>query len=99
MTLRAGLAVGENSLVQAYPVKPIRLIISFPPGGPRDLQARLIGPRLTEVWSQILVIDNRAGANGTIDTGLAVNSPPDGYTLVTISAGLAHAELLCGTLP
>lgn len=91
--------MGENAFAQGYPVKPIRLIIPVPPGGPRDLQARLIGPRITEAWGQTLVIDNRASANGTIGTGLAAKSPPDGYTLVTISAGFANAELLYGTLP
>ena len=50
----------------AYPTKPIRFIIPFPPGGPRDVQARLVGRRLTDVWGQAVVIDNRAGASGTM---------------------------------
>ncbi len=84
---------------QQYPTKPIRLIIPFPPGGPRDIQARLIGPKLTEAWGQPVVIDNRAGANGIIGTELAAKAPPDGHTLVMISAGFASAELLYGKLP
>jgi tripartite-type tricarboxylate transporter receptor subunit TctC len=91
--------VGENALAQAYPVKPLRLIIPFPPGGPRDLQARLIGPTITAAWVQTLVIDNRAHANGTIGTGLAAKSPLDADTMVMISAGFANAEVLYGTLP
>ena len=84
---------------QQYPTKPIRLIIPFPPGGPRDIQARLIGPKLTEAWGQPVVIDNRAGANGIIGTELAAKAPPDGHTLLMISAGFASAELLYGKLP
>jgi tripartite-type tricarboxylate transporter receptor subunit TctC len=89
----------STSSGHAYPTKAIRLIIPFPPGGPRDVQARLIGPKLTEAWSQPVVIDNRAGANGIIGIELAAKSPPDGHTLVMISAGFASAELLYGKLP
>ena len=84
------------ALPQPYPTKPIRLIIPFPPGGPRDIQARLIGPKLTEAWGQPVVIDNRAGANGIIGTELASKAPPDGHTLLMISAGFASSELLYG---
>jgi tripartite-type tricarboxylate transporter receptor subunit TctC len=87
----------STSPVQAYPTKPIRLIIPFPPGGPRDIQARLIGPKLTEAWGQPVVIDNRAGANGIIGFELAAKAPPDGHTLVMISAGFASP--LYGKLP
>ena len=73
---------------QPYPTKPIRLIIPFPPGGPRDIQARLIGPKITEAWGQPVVIDNRAGANGIIGTELAAKAPPDGHTLLLITADL-----------
>jgi tripartite-type tricarboxylate transporter receptor subunit TctC len=84
---------------QAYPTKPLRLIIPFPAGGPRDVQARLIGPKLTEAWGQPVVIDNRAGANGIIGTEIAAKAPPDGHTLLMISAGFASSELLYGKLP
>ena len=86
-----------NVTAQPYPTKPIRLIIPFPPGGPRDIQARLIGPKLTEAWGQPVVIDNRAGANGIIGMELAAKAPPDGHTLVMISAGYASA--IHGKLP
>ena len=86
-----------NVTAQSYPTKPIRLIIPFPPGGPRDIQARLIGPKLTEAWGQPVVIDNRAGANGIIGMELAAKAPPDGHTLVMISAGYASA--IYGKLP
>jgi tripartite-type tricarboxylate transporter receptor subunit TctC len=83
---------------QQYPSKPIRLIIPFPPGGPRDTQARLIGPKLTEAWGQPVIIDNRAGANGIIGTEIAAKAPPDGHTLIIVSVGFATAELLYGKL-
>ena len=83
---------------QTYPTRPIRLIIPFPPGGPRDTQARLIAPRLTGAWGQQVVIDNRAGANGIIGTEIAAKAPPDGHTLLIVSVGFATAELLYGKL-
>ncbi|MBI3937373.1 MAG: tripartite tricarboxylate transporter substrate binding protein [Betaproteobacteria bacterium] len=103
-TLRiiAGLAlaaVAVSAAAQTYPQKPIRLIIPFPPGGPRDVQARLIGPKLTEAWGQPVVVDNRAGANGIIGIGLGAKAEPDGYTLVMISAGFAAASSLYAKLP
>lgn len=105
MSIAAGFAIIGVSHAQpaasgtspAYPTKPIRLIIPFPPGGPRDVQARLIGPKLTEAWGQPVVIDNRAGANGIIGLELAAKAPADGHTLVMISAGFASA--LHGKLP
>jgi len=98
LSIAAIVAPGDAG-AQQYPTKPLRLIIPFPPGGPRDIQARLIGPKLTEAWGQPVVIDNRAGANGIIGFELAAKAPPDGHTLVIISAGFASAELLYGKLP
>ncbi len=67
---------------QAYPAKPVRLIIPFAPGGGNDILGRIIGSRLSEALRQQFIIDNRAGAGGTIGAELAAKSPPDGYTLV-----------------
>jgi tripartite-type tricarboxylate transporter receptor subunit TctC len=66
---------------QDYPVKPLRLIVPFPPGGGNDTIARLIGQRLSPVLGQQVIVDNRPGAGGTIGAELAAKSPPDGYTL------------------
>lgn len=74
------LATG-NVAAEEYPVRPVRLIIGFPPGGATDLVARVIGPKLGETLKQQIVIDNRAGANGTIGAELAANATPDGYNL------------------
>lgn len=72
-------AVGH---AQTYPVKPVRLIIPFAPGGGNDILGRLIGGKLAELIGQQVVIDNRAGAGGTIGAELAAKAAPDGYTLV-----------------
>lgn len=70
------------ALAQAYPSKPVRLIVPFAPGGATDVIARLAGQKLSEALGQQFVIDNRPGANGNIGTEIAVKSPADGYTLV-----------------
>jgi tripartite-type tricarboxylate transporter receptor subunit TctC len=65
----------------AYPTHPVRLIVGYPPGGSTDIAARLIGQRLTPVFQHTVVIDNRAGASGTIGAGIVVKAEPDGHTL------------------
>ncbi len=83
-TLLAGLglllAAGAVQ-AQTYPVRPIRLIVAFPPGGSTDIIARVIGQRLGERLGQQVVIDNRGGAGGTLGTEMAAHAAPDGYTL------------------
>ncbi len=66
---------------QAYPVKPVKMIMPFPAGGPTDILGRLIGQRLSDSWGQNVLIDNRPGGGGLIGGTLAAKSPPDGYTL------------------
>ncbi|HEV8517473.1 MAG TPA: tripartite tricarboxylate transporter substrate-binding protein, partial [Burkholderiales bacterium] len=65
----------------SYPVKPIRFIVPFPPGGGTDLVARLLSQKLSERFGQQVVVDNRGGANAIIGTELAAKAAPDGYTL------------------
>ena len=79
------LAFSTISLGQAYPAKPVRLIIPFPPGGSNDVVGRAIGQQLAERLGQGVVIDNRGGAGGVIGTEQAAKSPADGYTLLLIS--------------
>lgn len=72
----AGAAIAED-----YPSRPVRVIVGFPPGGATDLVARIIAPKLGELLKQQVVVDNRAGANGTIGANLAASATPDGYSL------------------
>ena len=72
---------------QAYPSKSIRLIVPFPPGGSVDPVARMLAPKLTESWSQQVIVDNRPGANGAIGTEIVAKAAPDGYTLVLLGGG------------
>src|SRR5947199_10098889 len=78
------LAFGGTLAAEAatYPVKPIRLVVPFPAGGPLDVTARAIGQKLTEVWGQPVVVDNRPGAGGNIGADLVAKSAPDGYTIL-----------------
>ena len=101
-TIVAAVAVLAAGAVfaQSYPVKPIRLVVPFPPGGPADSVARVLAQKLTEVIGQNVVVDNRAGATGTIGAGLVAKSPPDGYTLLLgTSNELAMSPGLFDKLP
>jgi len=100
----AGLAASTPALAQrdpaqTYPSRSIRLIVPFAGGGGADLAARIIAQSLTEAWGQSVVIDNRAGANGTIGAEIAARSPPDGYTLTVISASHSVNANLYKDLP
>jgi tripartite-type tricarboxylate transporter receptor subunit TctC len=77
---------------QAYPAKPVRIIVPFSPGGATDIVARLVGQKLSELWGQTVIVDNRAGASGNIGGELAAKSPPDGYTLFFPSGSVVTAN-------
>jgi tripartite-type tricarboxylate transporter receptor subunit TctC len=79
-------AVWRIASAQAYPTRPVRIIVGFAPGGATDITARLIGQWLSERLDQPFVIDNRPGANGNIGTEAVVRAPPDGYTLLLASS-------------
>jgi tripartite-type tricarboxylate transporter receptor subunit TctC len=71
---------------QAYPAKPVRIIVSWPPGGSNDVVARVVAQRLTDSLGQQFVVENRAGATGTIGSDIVAKSAPDGYTILVNSA-------------
>src|SRR5687768_3708597 len=76
------LLAPSSSAAQAYPNRPIRFIVPFPPGGGNDIMARIVGQKLSENIGQQVVIDNRGGAGGSIGSELAARSSPDGYTIL-----------------
>jgi tripartite-type tricarboxylate transporter receptor subunit TctC len=81
------IGIGSQALAQNYPVKPIRFIVSFPPGGTVDITARIVQPKLSESLGQPIVIENRGGAGGAVGTEAVARSAPDGYTfLFTLSS-------------
>lgn len=81
------LVLSGVAFAQNYPTRPVRFIVPFAPGGNTDVQGRLIAQKLTEVWGQQFVIDNRGGAGGTLGVDMAAKAPPDGHTLVLASYG------------
>ena len=81
------LSVMPLASAQNYPTKPVRIVAPFPPGGGLDLVARALGQRLSAVFGQSIIIDNRSGADGMIGTEQVAKAPPDGYTLLISSTG------------
>jgi tripartite-type tricarboxylate transporter receptor subunit TctC len=75
------------ALAQPYPSKPIRIIVPYAAGGTSDILARQIGPKLTEVWSQPVIVENKPGANGNVGADFVAKSAPDGYTLLLTDLG------------
>ncbi len=83
------LAVAPAAAQQAYPTKPIRFLVGFPPGGGTDIMARTVALKLSESVGQQVIVDNRPGANANLAAGIASRATPDGYTVLMIS--LSHA--------
>src|SRR4051794_33710387 len=67
---------------QQYPVKPVRMVIAFPPGGGTDIVGRIVAQKLSEAWGQQVTPDNRGGAAGQIGTDIVAHAPGDGYTML-----------------
>ena len=89
--LFAALVAG-NAAGQSWPQKPVRFIVPFPPGGATDISARLLGEKLTQIWGQQVVIENRGGAGGGVGAAEAARATPDGYTLFFPSGSVVTAN-------
>ena len=81
-----GFAPGAQA--QSFPVKPVRIVAPFPPGGPSDYAARVISAKLPELFGQQVIVDNRPGASGMLGAEQVVRAAPDGYTLVIVNTGM-----------
>ena len=84
--------VAGNAGAQSWPQKPVRFIVPFPPGGATDISARLLGERLSQIWGQQVLIENRGGAGGGVGAAEAARAAPDGYTLFYPSGSVVTAN-------
>lgn len=80
--LLAASLVATLAAAQSYPTKPVRFLVGYAPGGATDINARIVAQKLTDIWRQQVVVENRPGASGTIAAELAAKAAPDGYTLL-----------------
>ncbi len=81
-----------------WPVKPVRVVVPFTPGGSTDITARLVSNRLQEVWGQLVVVENKPGAGGNIAADMVAHSDPDGYTIFIVGPGMATNQFLYPSL-
>jgi tripartite-type tricarboxylate transporter receptor subunit TctC len=81
-----GVVVAQGKAAEVWPSRPVRMIVPFAPGGPTDIVARLLAQRLTEMWGQSVLVDNRAGAGGNLGVEIAAKAAPDGYTVLVTSS-------------
>ena len=88
-----------GALAQPYPSKPIRIVVPFTPGSASDILSRLIGPKMSEAWSQQVVVDNRPSAGGTVAGEIVARATPDGHTLMLTSSAFAGSAALYDKLP
>ena len=94
ITFVACTSVSPAGASEAYPTKPVRVIVPWPPGGSNDISGRIIAQKLSEALGRQFIIDNRAGASGVVGTEILAKTPPDGYTIMVQSAThLANAHL------
>ena len=93
------LAASSAAAQTSYPARPIRFVVPYPPGGFTDILARLIGQKLTDSWSQPVVIENKGGGGSTIGTDIVAKAAPDGYTILMVAPDLAINPSLYARLP
>src|SRR5262245_6533235 len=89
MTLAVACAWAQPSMESVYPSRPIRILVGFSPGSTTDILARLTGQKMSETWGQPVVVENRPSAGGVLASGIVASANPDGYSLLSVSAGHA----------
>ncbi len=97
--MAAMAAIQAAAMAADYPVKPVRIVVPFAPGGTNDLAARIVAEKFSERFGQSFVVDNRAGANGVVGADIVAHAAPDGYTLLVASAGIAVNPSTMKSLP
>ena len=95
----ASAVAAGAALAQAYPTKPVKLIVTYPPGGSSDLLARVFGQKLSEIWGQPVVVESKPGAAGSIGMDYAAKQPNDGYSFVVGNIGPAAVNPLLSKVP
>jgi tripartite-type tricarboxylate transporter receptor subunit TctC len=91
--------LGSAVLAQTYPSKPVRLIVTYPPAGSSDLMARILGQKLSELWGQPVIVENKAGAAGSIGMEYAAHQAPDGYSFVIGNLGPTVVNPILSKVP
>jgi tripartite-type tricarboxylate transporter receptor subunit TctC len=91
--------ISANALAQQYPTKPVRLIVTYPPGGSSDLMARVFGAKLSEIWGQQVIVESKPGAAGAIGTEYTARQPADGYTFMIGNSGPVAINPLLSSVP
>src|SRR5438309_9501039 len=92
LSLICALLIGMAANAQQWPQKPVRFIVPCPPGGATDISARLLGEKLSQIWAQQIIIENRGGAGGAVGAAEAARATPDGYTLFFPSGSVITAN-------
>lgn len=93
------LAAPSIAFAQAWPQRPVKFVVAFPPGGAADIVARLVGDRVGQIWGQSVVVENRAGAGGNIAGSEVARSAPDGYTFLITSQSVSVNKFLYKAMP
>ena len=94
----AAPALSRRAAGANWPLKPVRVVVPFTPGGSTDITARLVSNRLQEVWGQSVVVENKPGAGGNIAADMVAHSDPDGYTIFIVGPGMATNQFLYPSL-
>src|SRR5713101_979119 len=95
----AAALFASHVLAQTYPSKPVKLIVTYPPGGSSDLMARILGQKLSELWGQPVVVESKPGAAGSIGMDYAKQQPADGYSFVIGNLGPVTVNPLLSKVP